>query len=301
MHNLRFLATFFLAVISIDAMTAEARADAEIRTEKITDNIYMVVGTADVDALQSGDLDDFSGGNIGVSVGEDGVLIVDAKMAIFAGKIKAAIDQIGGDHPKFIIDTHSHDDHVNGNPEFAGAGTIIAHDNARSRIVAEKSQEYWPVITFDHSLSIHFNGEEIRALHYSAGHTDGDIVVFFVSSNVVHMGDLYFSGYLPYVDLDSGGTVQGYMDNVSDILDRIPDNVMIIPGHGPVSTRDDLQTYHRLMRETVALVTEQMQSGKSLQEIQRTGLHDEWIEWGWFLVTPDNWIETIYKSYSIRE
>jgi glyoxylase-like metal-dependent hydrolase (beta-lactamase superfamily II) len=301
MNNLRSLFTFFLAVISIAAMTTDARADAEIRTEKITDNIYMVVGTADVDALRSGDLEDFSGGNIGVSVGEDGVLIIDAKMAAFAGKIKAAIDRIGGDQPKFIIDTHSHDDHVNGNPEFAGAGTIIAHDNARTRIVAEKSQEYWPVITFDHSLSIHLNGEEIRALHYAAGHTDGDIVVYFVASNVVHMGDLYFSGYLPYVDLDSGGTVQGYMDNVSDILEKIPNDVMIIPGHGPVSTRDDLQTYHRLMRETVALVTEQMQSGRSLAEIQRAGLQDEWIDWAWFLVTPDTWIETIYKSYSTPE
>lgn len=301
MQDVRVLHTLFLVITGFAAVTTDASADAEIRTEKLTDNIYMIVGTADVDALKSGDLGDFSGGNIGLSVGEDGVLIIDAKMAIFADKIKAAIDQIGGDSPKFIIDTHSHDDHVNGNPEFSGAGTIIAHDNARARIIAEKSRKYWPVITFDHSMSIHLNGEEIRALHYPAGHTDGDIVVYFVSSNVVHMGDLYFSGYLPYVDLDSGGTVEGYMNNVFNILDRIPDDVMIIPGHGPVSTRDDLQTYHRLMRETVALVTDHMQSGKTLEEIQETGLQAEWIDWGWFLVTPDMWIETVFKSYSTGE
>ena len=300
MYSPRLLLTLFLAANYFDAMAADINADVEVRTTKVTDNIYMVVGTADVEALRSGDLGNFSGGNIGLSVGEDGVLIIDAKMAVFADKIKSAIRQIGGDSPKFIIDTHSHDDHINGNPEFRGAGTIIAHDNARARIIAEKSQEYWPVITFDHSLSIHLNGEEIRALYYPAGHTDGDIVVYFVSSNVVHMGDLFFSGYLPYVDLESGGTVLGYMNNVSDILDRIPDNVMILPGHGPVSTKKDLQTYHRLMRETVALVTDQMHSGKDLEQIQEIGLQEEWISWGWFLVTPDIWIETIYKSYSKR-
>lgn len=115
------------------------------------------------------------------------------------------------------------------------------------------------------------------------------------------MGDLYFSGYLPYVDLDSGGTVQGYMDNIKSILDKIDDTVQIIPGHGPVSSRDDLQTYYRLIRETTMLVSEKMASGKSLNEIKEAGLQEEWESWSWFLVTPEKWIEAIYGSYSDKE
>ena len=216
----------------------------------------------------------------------------------FADKVKAAIKQVGGGSPRFILDTHWHNDHINGHPEFRRDGIIIAHDNARARIVGDKPEDYWPILTFDHSLSIHLNGEEIRALHYPAGHTDGDVVIYFVSSNVVHMGDLFFSGYLPYVDLNSGGTVQGYMKNVKSILDEIPDDVQIIPGHGPVSSKDDLRTYYRSMTETVSLIREQMQAGKSLEEIQEAGLPDEWDEGAWFLIPSRRWIEIVYKSYS---
>jgi len=294
---------YSLAILSLSAIGGSTLAQAipqepSVHAVKVVGNIYMIEGSADPEALSSGDLSNFSGGNIGLSIGADGVLIVDAKMAVFADKIKAAIKDLGGGSPKFILDTHSHDDHVNGNPKFRRDGTIISHVNARARIKQEKPAEYWPVITFDHTLSIHLNGEEIRALHYPSGHTDGDVVVHFVSSNVVHMGDLYFSGYLPYVDLDSGGTVQGYMDNVKSVLDTIDETTRIIPGHGPVSSRGDLQTYYRLFRETTSLVTEQMHAGKSLDQIKEAGLQQEWESWSWFLITPDKWIETIYRSYS---
>lgn len=298
MHELKLLTAILLAFIHFDALAEDIGVDADLRTVKITDTIYMIEGTADDRALISGDLSNFSGGNIGLSIGEDGVLIIDAKMAVFADKVLAAIQKLGGDSPKFILDTHFHDDHINGNPRFRGTGTIIAHENARARIVSEKSAEYWPVITFDHALSVHMNGEEIKALYYAGGHTDGDIVVYFMTSNVIHMGDLFFSGYLPYVDLDGGGVVQGYMDNVADVLDRISDDVVIIPGHGPVSSKKDLQKYHRLMSETVALVTDQMRAGKSLEEIQITGLQKEWIDQGWLMSTPDSWIEAIFRSYT---
>ena len=134
-------------------------------------------------------------------------------------------------------------------------------------------------------------------MHYPAGHTDGDVVIYFVSSNVVHMGDLFFAGYLPYVDLDSGGTVQGYMKNVKGILDEIPEDVRIIPGHGPVSSKEDLRTYYRSMSETVPLILEQMQEGKSLEEIQEAGLPEEWKKRAWFLIPSNRWIEIVYKSH----
>jgi glyoxylase-like metal-dependent hydrolase (beta-lactamase superfamily II) len=296
---MKLLLPIILTIAGSECAYAQEEAPkAEITLTAVTDNIYMLAGTGDGAALASGDLSNFSGGNIGLLVGPDGVLIIDAKMAAFANKVKAAIKQLGGDSPRFILDTHWHNDHINGHPEFRRDGTIIAHDNARTRIIADKSEEYWPIVTFDQSLSIHLNGEEIRALHYPAGHTDGDVVIYFVSSNVVHMGDLFFSGYLPYVDLNSGGTVQGYMKNVKSILDEIPDDVQIIPGHGPVSSKDDLRTYYRSMTETVSLIREQMQAGKSLEEIQEAGLPDEWDEGAWFLIPSRRWIEIVYKSYS---
>ena len=299
MKTIRLLLPIILVTTSSGFVFGqETTPDAVITLVTVTDNIYMLEGTGDVEALASGDLSNFSGGNIGLFVGADGVLIIDAKMAAFADKIKAAIKQVGGDSPRFILDTHWHNDHVNGHPEFRRDGTIIAHDNARTRIIADKSEEYWPIVTFDQSLSIHINGEEIRALHYPAGHTDGDVVIYFVASNVVHMGDLFFSGYLPYVDLDSGGTVQGYMKNVKSILDEVSDDVQIMPGHGPVSSKDDLRTYYRSMTETVSLILEQMRAGKSLEEIQKAGLPEEWDRRAWFLIPSKRWIEIVYKSYS---
>ena len=183
---IRLLTLLSVSVIANFTFAQDMLQEPTVNAVKVAGNIYMIEGLADSEALLSGNLSNFSGGNIGLSVGADGVLIVDAKMAMFADKVKAAIKELGGESPRFILDSHSHDDHVNGNPEFRREGTIISHVNARTRIVEEKPAEYWPVITFDQSLSIHLNGEEIRALHYASGHTDGDIVVYFVASNVIH-------------------------------------------------------------------------------------------------------------------
>jgi glyoxylase-like metal-dependent hydrolase (beta-lactamase superfamily II) len=191
---------------------------------------------------------------------------------------------------------------------FGPEAPIIAHTNVRKRLSTEQKRgdqtmppipkEGWPVITFDHSVSVHFNGEEIKALHYPHGHTDGDSVIFFTGSNVVHMGDNFFAGRFPFVDLDSGGNVDGLVKNIADVIQNLPPDVTIIPGHGSVSKLDDLKSYHRMLVETTSSIRKGMASGKTLDQLKSEGLPAEWKEWGSGFISSERWIETIHRSYS---
>jgi glyoxylase-like metal-dependent hydrolase (beta-lactamase superfamily II) len=250
-----------------------------------------------------------SGGNIGVSVGADGLLIVDDQYAPLADKIKAALKELGQGKLKFVINTHWHGDHTGGNAIFSADSTIIAHTNVRKRLGSENvnragqtvppsPKEALPLITFDESLSVHFNGEEIKAIHYPNGHTDGDGVIFFTGSNVVHMGDDFFAGRFPFVDLNSGGSVEGLVRNIGNAITKIPAGAKIIPGHGPISTVDDLKAYHQMLVETVEVVRKQMQTGKSLDDIKAAGLPEKWKDWGGGFISAPVWIETIHRSLS---
>lgn len=260
----------------------------ELQAVPVAGHIYMIRGTDDGTS--------FSGGNIAVSVGEDGVLMVDSKMEPLGAQILEAIEKLGGTRPKYLLNTHVHGDHTGGNANFAD-GTVIAHTNVRKRLVGKDPKERWPVITFDTTLTVHFNGEEITAVHFPSGHTDGDLVVFFTGSNVVHIGDLMFAGLFPFVDLDNGGSVAHYMENVKSVIDQVGDDVQIIPGHGPLSTRANLRTYWRMLQETTAYVRQQMQAGKKLEEIKAAGLPSEWQSYSWQFVPTEKWVETIYQSY----
>lgn len=258
--------------------------------EKVSGNVYIIQGVDEAAA--------FTGGNIAVSVGEDGVVLIDTKMAPLTDKIKAAISEIGYGAPTFIINTHVHGDHTGGNAAFSSEGTIIAHKNSRTRLLENKPKEFWPVITFDQSLSVYLNGEDIDVIHYPKGHTDGDAVIYFKSSNVVHAGDHYFSGLFPFVDLNRGGSVQGFMENVKSILDVIDDSSIIIPGHGPISNKADLSVWRAMLAESVDIVVAAMNSGKRLEEIKIIGLPEKMSGLSWDFVTTEKWIETIYTSYS---
>ncbi len=283
----------FVALFALSAAFAIVQQDfskVELAAEKVAGNVYIIHGTDDANA--------FSGGNIGVSIGDDGVVMVDAKMAPLSDKIRAKLEELGGKSPRYILNTHFHGDHTNGNAAFSDDGTVIAHTNVRKRVMGNEAQDAWPVLTFEESVSIHFNGEAIRAIHAPQGHTDGDAIVHFTESNVVHMGDHLFNGLLPFVDLENGGTVQGYMANMKKTLDEIPDDVQVIPGHGPLGTKEDLKTAYRMMQETTTLVTQQMKEGKTLDEIKAGGLQEEWASWSWGFISTERWIETIYNSYS---
>lgn len=292
----RLTRIFFACALLMGAGLVSAQqqdfSKVEIQAQKVNGNVYMLTG---------------AGGNIGVSAGPDGVLIVDDQFAPLAEKIRAALKGINSGKLKFILNTHFHGDHTGGNKEFGPEAPIIAQTNVRKRLSTDQMRggqttpaapkEAWPVITFDQSVSVHFNGEEIKALHFPHGHTDGDSVIFFTGSNVVHMGDDFFSGRFPFVDLDSGGDVDGLVKNVGEIIARVPPDAAIIPGHGPVSKLDDLKAYHRMLVETTGIVRKKMAAGKSLAMIKSEGFGEEWKSWGAGFVTADRWIETIHRSY----
>jgi glyoxylase-like metal-dependent hydrolase (beta-lactamase superfamily II) len=251
-----------------------------------------------------------SGGNIGVSVGSDGLLIVDDQYAPLADKIRAALQGLGQGKLRFVLNTHWHGDHTGGNASFSREATIVAHDNVRKRLAADQKvlgnavpaspPEALPVITFGQSLSFHFNGEEIKALHFPHGHTDGDSIVFFTGSNVIHMGDHFFVGRFPFIDLENGGSVQGFTDNVGKVIAQLTPGVKIIPGHGPLAGPEELRAFHRMLTETTAIVRKAMEAGKSLEEIQAQGLGEEWKPWGAGFIDSSEWIAAIHASFSNR-
>ena len=294
MKRLMILCVALLVCFGARAVHAQQDfSKVEIKATKVAGNVYMLEG---------------AGGNIGVSVGADGILIVDDQFAPLADKIRAALKTLGEGKLKFVLNTHWHPDHTGGNEKFGPEAPIIAHDNVRKRLAVEKRirgnvipaspKEALPVITFDQSLSVHFNGEEIRAIHYPHGHTDGDSVIFFTGSNVVHMGDNFFVGKFPFVDLENGGNVEGLTKNIGEIIARLPAGVKIIPGHGPLATTDDLKLYHRMLLETTDIVRKRMAAGKTLDQIKAEGLPEEWKSWVTGFINTDQWIESIHRSLS---
>lgn len=263
------------------------------KTEKVAGNVFVLYGR---------------GGNIGISHGADGMMIIDTQFAEVADKIKAELAKLGSDKPKFVFNTHWHGDHTGGNEIFGKDSIILAHSNVRKRMLettllrGEKRtpspKAALPVLTYNEGVSLHFNGEEIRAEYFPNGHTDGDTVLFFTGSNVVHLGDDFFIGRFPFVDLESKGSVEGLLRNIGSLLQMIPADAKIIPGHGQVGTIENLRDYHNMILETSLIVRKAMKEGKTLDEIKKAGLPEKYKEAGSGFIKTDSWIETVYKSYS---
>ena len=158
--------------------------------------------------------------------------------------------------------------------------------------------ETLPGLTFNDTLSFHFNGEQVQVMHMPSGHTDGDSVVIFHRSKVVHMGDQFFSGMFPFIDLKSGGSVEGYMKNIEVVLENTPKDWKIIPGHGPLSSHDDLKNTLNMLHVTSAIVKERVEAGQSKEEVIKAGLPGEWDAWSWNFIPTKRWLETLYDSHA---
>lgn len=268
--------------------------DVDITTKKITDRIYMLQG---------------EGGNIGISVGEDGVLMIDTQFAPLADKIRAAVGEISDKKIKYIINTHYHHDHTDGNIEFGADAVVIAHENLRMSLEEGRTVEMFqreippqpkaalPDITFEDSISLYFNNTEILVMYFPDSHTDTDSVVFFLDENVIHLGDLLFNGMYPFVDIAGGGSVEGLIINLDVILNLIDDDTKIIPGHGPLAEWQDLKDFRDMLVETSRIVHERMQQGMGLAEIKAAGLPDDIVErWGNGFLNTEQWIGILHAS-----
>ncbi len=245
------------ALITGLLLSSATRADENpVTAEKLSDSVYVLFG---------------QGGNIAASVGEDGIYIIDDQFAKLSNDIKKTISDLKPGSAEFVINTHHHGDHTGGNENFAKAGAhVIAHDNVHKRLEEKHgaNSDYLPRISFGHDLKLHFNNEHAHVVHYAYAHTDGDSVIFFNNDNIVHMGDIYFNfGSLPFVDVDSGGSVDGILAAVNDVIKQIDERTIVIPGHGPVSDRSGLVTYAKLVKKAKDLMLKAMQNNASLEQV----------------------------------
>jgi cyclase len=264
------------------------QAPADFQVTKVAGTVYMLTPP--------------KGGNVGASVGDDGILVVDDNFADAAPRIQEALKGITDKPVKFVLNTHHHGDHTGGNEFFSKLAPILAHTNVRKRLAADDGsgklapKAALPVITFDDRVIVHVNGEDVRAVHYPKGHTDGDVVVFFTDSNVVHMGDHYFAGRFPFIDVRSGGTVSGFIANVDAVLAAIPKDAKVIPGHGPLSTVDDLRAYSATLKKAVAIVEAGIQQKKTLDQLKSERALRDFESFSWEFISTDRFLETIFAD-----
>ena len=274
-------------------LPAQDFSSATIKTIAVADGIYMLMGP---------------GGNIGVGTGEDGVFVIDDQFAPMTDKITAAIASVTDRPVKMVINTHWHGDHTGGNENFSRAGAlIVAHDNVRVRMNSTHISTFFksetkpapkaalPVVTFDNTITFHLNGQTIRAEHVPPAHTDGDSIIWFEEANVVHLGDTFFNGLYPFIDVDSRGSVAGIIETVNRVLPRIDQQTKIMPGHGPLTDIKGLTEYRDMLQTVVDRIQAMIDAGKSPQEIVAATPTAEFdAAWGGGFIKPDQWVELLY-------
>lgn len=284
-----------ILLLSASAAAAQGMEAVEIKTEKLSDSVYMLVGR---------------GGNIGLSAGEDTVFMIDDQYAPLTEKIKAAVSAVSDKPIQFILNTHYHGDHVGGNEALGEAGSVIvAHENVRARLSTEQFMEFFdrkvpalpkaalPVITFTRDVTFHLNGEEIRVFHVEHAHTDGDAIIHFVNANIVHMGDVYFEGMYPFVDISGGGSIDGLIAAVKHVLAMADDKTKIIPGHGPLTDKAGMTAYYDMLSGIRDRTAKLKAEGKSLEEAQAARPTESFDEkWGQGFIKPDQFVELVYTS-----
>jgi len=281
-----------LILLISSSFYAQNTNEVIIETFQLSNNVYMLVG---------------QGGNIGVSVGDDGVFIIDDQFARLSSKIEAAIKKLSAKPFQFLVNTHWHGDHTGGNENMHKLGaTIIAHDNVYKRLKETPKRDKsmrpkaaLPVITFNDKLNIHINGEQVAIFHVNNAHTDGDALLYFTESNVLHTGDTYFKNRYPYIDLNSGGSIDGYIKAVKSALILIDDDTKIIPGHGSLSNKAEYLSFLKMLETLRANVQAEIDLGKTEDEVAKnssiTKYYDD-LNYHWNFINSEKFRRTIYKS-----
>jgi glyoxylase-like metal-dependent hydrolase (beta-lactamase superfamily II) len=275
------------ALIVASPVLAQDVSKVEIKTEQVAPGVAVLFG---------------AGGNIGVSYGEDGTILIDDQFAPLTAKIKTAVAALGAQPVKFLVNTHWHYDHTGGNENLGKDGVLImAHNNVRIRMLAGQGDQKpspkaaLPLVTYDDGLKLHLNGEEVRVMHMAAAHTDGDSIVYWTKSNVIHMGDLFFwKMSFPFVDASSGGDVRGIVTGADKVLAMANDQTKIVPGHGAVATKADLQQYRDMVAQIIGKVEAGIKAGKTLAQIKAERPADGYGVKADGFITADRFVETVY-------
>jgi glyoxylase-like metal-dependent hydrolase (beta-lactamase superfamily II) len=284
----RRVASLALFVVALGSAAVLGRPqDAPVVIEKVSGPVSVAYGR---------------GGNIGLSVGDDGVLVIDSQFADMAAPVLGELAKVTDGKPVFLVNTHFHSDHVGGNAELGRGAQIVAHANVRRRMLGGPGvqgrktdpapPEALPDVTFDDTLSIWFNGEEVRLIHVPGAHTDGDVVVWFTGSNVVHFGDLLFTGRFPFIDVESGGRVRGVFEGIERVLEMVPADARMIPGHGRVCGAAEAREYVAMLREASERVADALAAGRSVADMREVGLLDDYGSLG----DPDGFLTLVASS-----
>lgn len=293
----QLMSILLLLVFALTVPVAQAGDDIELTTHDMGHGIYMIIGR---------------GGNLGVSIGDDGIFLVDDQYAPVTPTIRAEIHELAGAQRPvdFLLNTHFHGDHTGGNENFGKGGTlIVAHDNVRARMTTdefrksfmerggESLEDALPVVTFNDQVSFHLNGETLRARHYPNAHTDGDSVIFFEGANVVHAGDLFFQVGYPFVDIKSGGSVKGLLKALDDIIESVDAETLIISGHGQPSDRAGLIEYRNMIETVYRRVKRHAETGSTLAEIKAADVTADFDErWNWQFIDGERFVATIHAE-----
>ncbi|MCF6194039.1 MAG: MBL fold metallo-hydrolase [Kangiellaceae bacterium] len=299
MKNLiqKIVTTTALIFCVTSALAEEAKNQPDFEVTEVSSGIYMLSGVGG-----------FVGGNVGLSIGEDGVVMIDDAMPPFLDKMKNAVKTVTNDPIAFLINTHVHGDHTGNNQSFGEQGVrIVAHENLRTAMLNKGLKLYGkegpmpkaalPVITFSHAMSFHLNGEDARVFHVKNAHTDGDAVIHFKNSNVIHTGDTFFNGLFPYIDLANGGSVDGYIAAQQQIIDLSNDNTKIIPGHGPLSNKKQLQIAVSMLLDAKDLITNLIEKGQSEEQVVKANpLKKYHKKWNWEFIPTEKMTRQVFKS-----
>lgn len=283
---------WFFLLIPVAAFAGPAMDDVKVEMTHVAGSVYMITGR---------------GGNIGVSIGEEGVMLIDDQYAPLTAPVLAAIAKQTDKKVDFVLNTHWHGDHTGGNENLGKAGTtILAHDNVRVRMASEQNlfgktiaaspSGALPMITFDRTVTVHFNGETIHAVHFPRGHTDGDSVVFFPKANVIHMGDLSFFGMFPFVDQNAGGNVFQYLKNVAEVIARAKPGARIIPGHGKLTDLEGLKAWHTELSAAVAAVRKARAQGLDLEAMKQKDILQPWAHMGKGFINGEKFLGFVYQD-----
>ncbi len=282
-------------LMALSAVAQQDFSKVEIQTQKVAEGIYMLQG---------------AGGNIGVSVGSDGVFVIDDQYAPLAKKVRTAIAALSDKPVRFVINTHWHGDHTGGNEALGKGGAIIvAHANVRKRLQSTQFIKAFnmqsppapaaalPVVTFEEGVTFYWNGQTLEVKHPAAAHTDSDAVIHFKEANVIHAGDIYFNGFFPFIDASSGGSIEGMIAGADALLAASDEQTKIIPGHGQLSNRAELQAYRNMLATAYARLKALKGEGKSADEIVAAKpLADLEAEWGDGFLPTDKWVRIVLEA-----